>query len=194
MKNLILIPLIVLICSCTSNTTETTETTESAATDYQVLGDSISTQVQHVLLSNVAAAMQDSGAAHAVKFCNIHAASITDSLSKVFNATIQRISLQNRNPENAAVTELDTEMLHRFAEAKTAGQPLKDTLITSGNQALYYKPIALGLPACLKCHGVPGKDIAAPTMAILKDKYPSDKAINYKAGDLRGAWKISFEK
>ncbi len=50
------------------------------------------------------------------------------------------------------------------------------------------------MPACLKCHGLPGKDIDANTLALLQKKYPEDKATGYKLGDLRGAWKISFSK
>lgn len=193
MKNLIFLSIILIFYSCSSNKTESKTTVESLSTDYQYIGDSISSQVQLVLLSNIAKAIQDSGTAYAVSYCNIHASPLVDSLSNLYGATIQRISLKNRNPDNAAMTELDTEMLYRFTENKNSSLPFKDTLVTSANQTLYYKPITLGMPTCLNCHGVPGKDINEKTLAVLNKKYPNDKAINYKIGDLRGAWKISFE-
>jgi hypothetical protein len=57
---------------------------------------------------------------------------------------------------------------------------------------VYYKPIRIAMPACLKCHGSAEKDIDPKTLAIIRQKYPDDLATNYKEGDLRGLWKITF--
>lgn len=55
----------------------------------------------------------------------------------------------------------------------------------------YYKPILIAMPTCVKCHG--GKsDITESTQNSITQKYPGDKAVNYKMGDLRGMWKIKL--
>ena len=45
-----------------------------------------------------------------------------------------------------------------------------------------------------KCHGQPGKDIKPATMEILRERYPEDKASGFAMYDLRGAWKITFNR
>ena len=36
------------------------------------------------------------------------------------------------------------------------------------NASIYYSPIRIGMPTCLKCHGE-AKDIDAPTLSKIKD-------------------------
>ena len=63
----------------------------------------------------------------------------------------------------------------------------------SKKAATYYAPIRIGMPTCLKCHGE-AKDIDAPALSKIKELYPFDKAIDYKIGEFRGAWKVSYAK
>jgi cytochrome c553 len=56
-----------------------------------------------------------------------------------------------------------------------------------------YYPI-LTETMCLQCHGKPGVDISANTMAKLKQLYPSDKAIGYGVNELRGIWVIEMNR
>lgn len=193
---LVLQVFIILLTTCNQQNqkNEDAVTLQQITADYRNTGDSIAALAQRVLLSNVSSAMQNGGPANAVDFCHIHASDITDSLSNSMNVTIERISFKNRNPKNAPVTSEDSLALNYFASALEQNLNLKDTIFTSALQTLYYKPIAIALPACLKCHGKTGQDIDAKTAAILQSKYPEDKAKEYKMGDLRGAWKITFEK
>jgi hypothetical protein len=49
---------------------------------------------------------------------------------------------------------------------------------------------AIGVkPPCLQCHGSE-KEISDSVKTILREKYPHDRAIGYKPGDLRGAVSI----
>lgn len=140
---------------------------------------------QAELLKNVAKAMQAGGPPHAVDFCNVHASGIFDSLSQEFNVAISRVSDKNRNPIQAA-SEDEKKLLAFFDRNRKR----KDTLL----DGTYYKPIVLGMPTCLKCHGKPGSDIDNPTLAILNERYPNDLAKDYAIGDMRGMWKIELEK
>jgi hypothetical protein len=171
-----------------------TKTPESGgnihANDSSVLlkkGDSISSEVQKVLLGHVMQAMKSGGPGFAVAFCNEKAMALTDSLGQVYNCTIQRITDRNRNPANR-LSEDDAEIIASFP-ASHAAYP---RLVLQNQIPVYYKPIKIAMPACLVCHGTEGKDIEAKTLAIIRQKYPEDKATGYKEGDLRGWWKITF--
>lgn len=156
---------------------------------YQNSGQVITANVQAVLLSNVGKAIQTGGPEYAVEFCNLEASSIVDSLNEVFNCNISRVSAKNRNPQNAIVTSQEQTIWRIFSE-----QQLADTLVMHDDILVYYKPIKIGMPACLKCHGNVETDINTATQEKLNELYPSDLATGYKLHDFRGLWKIEFQK
>ncbi|HQO32441.1 MAG TPA: DUF3365 domain-containing protein [Chitinophagales bacterium] len=172
-------------------TSNTEQTAEISDTTYRHIGDSITLRAQQTLVNQVLAAIGEGGATHAVTFCSLNAEPITDSLSDYYAAKIQRISSLNRNSGNTPATETDSQMLAYFS---TAALQQKDTVIHVGKSVLYYKPIRIGMTACLQCHGDTKKDIAPETLALLQEKYPQDKAIGYKLGDFRGLWKLTLKE
>lgn len=178
----------------TENNSENSHIEEALSVDYLSLGDSISTLAQQVLLSNVTEAMQKGGPTYAVDFCHANADKIMDSLFNGWKIKIQRISLQNRNENNMPSNESEVQLLEYYTTQSKNGNPIKDTVFTVAKGTLYFKPIKLAMPTCLKCHGKPGVDIDNKTLALLKEKYPNDKATGYSLGDFRGAWKITFTK
>lgn len=193
MKNfLILFSIVFLAISCQPTNKPNTDEVAVPAVNYKLLGDSLSKQAQMSLMSNVTSAMQKGGPTYAVDFCHENAESISETLAKKSGTIIQRISLLNRNPKNAPADKQDSLILNYFADTKSSGMMVRDTIVYVNKQAVYYKPIAIQLATCLKCHGNEGNDIDDKTLAILNLRYPKDKAVNYKMGDLRGAWKITF--
>jgi len=169
------------LCSCNSKISNETYA------EFQKKGNEVSNQTQSVLLANVGKAMQKGGAVYAVEFCNLQAASIVDSLNLANNCAISRVSNNNRNPENSLKTSADKTLWAIF-EAGT----VKDTILLENKKLVYYKPIKIALPACLKCHGQPGSDIDSDTSAKLQNLYPADLATGYRLNDFRGLWKIEF--
>jgi len=165
------------------------QSTSFAPIDYRKLGDSLSMQAQQVLVRNLLGAIQKGGSDYAVDFCSERAMPLTDSLSRKYRVQIQRISVKNRNPKNAA-SLLERKLLDQF----TSPTSLKDTLLKTPNGYIYYKPIRVAMPTCLQCHGNPKTDISSATLSTIKQKYRFDKATGYALNDLRGAWKLSFEE
>ncbi len=160
--------------------------TEQAA--YLALGDSISGRAQLVLMKNVSSAMQAGGPEHAVTFCNTRAVQLTDSVAGLYDVVVQRLSDRNRNPGNKIELPQDHAAWERFATDKAA-YVHKD----ADGTVWYYKPITMGMPTCLKCHGG-AEDITEGTRAVLVEKYPQDRATGYQLGDLRGLWKIGLQR
>jgi hypothetical protein len=155
--------------------------------EFQKKGNEISTLTQSVLLANVAQAMQTGGPVYAVEFCNLKASTLVDSLNQINNCVISRVSAKNRHPENGLKTDADQNLWAIFETGN-----VNDTIIQESKKLVYYKPIKIALPACLKCHGELGTNIDSATAEKLQNLYPDDLAIGYKLNDFRGLWKIKF--
>lgn len=156
---------------------------------YLHLGDSLSRETFDTLSAALKAQVESKGASGALEYCNVQAYPITALLAKD-GIKIRRSSLQFRNPANAP-SSLEEEVLEWYVTEKNYGRPLNTTLRSDKGEIHFFKPI-LVQDMCLKCHGVAEKDIDIKTMETLQKLYPEDMAKNYAAGDLRGAWHISF--
>ncbi|MCB9233574.1 MAG: DUF3365 domain-containing protein [Bacteroidia bacterium] len=146
---------------------------------------------QQVLGGKLKAALEAGGVQHAVQYCNIAAFPLMDSLSQTYQVKIRRTSLKARNPKDAP-DAAEREMLESFTARYHAGESL-DPVIRNleGGKKGFYAPI-LVQEMCLKCHGIKGTDIADADYAIISDLYPKDLATEYKSGDLRGIWSLTF--
>lgn len=180
--------IIIILSSCKDNHHQQKSLSEKEKGEWLSLGDSVSMKAQNVLLQNVAAAIQKGGTDYAVDFCNINAVSITDSVADKLKVHIQRLSNKNRNTANAIETQMDSLAWQKIQLDKT---PFVER--NKAGDLFYYKPISIGMPTCVKCHGSQ-TDISESTQKIIAQKYPNDKATGYKMGDLRGMWKIKMEE
>lgn len=190
----LLIIITVITFSCTNEINTTNTSAEERIENYTELiesGRTISMSAQMELLKNVSNAMEQGGSVNAVGFCNVHALPLTDSLSQIHGAVISRISDKNRNEKNALSNELE-QQLWRYYQTNWATTKQTDTIVSTQGKTIYYKPISIAMPACLKCHGEPTVDIAENTVTLIDSLYPNDKAKHYKLDDFRGLWKIEF--
>lgn len=181
---------LLVAASCSSRQQSGQEAPDSIDTiAYMKSGDSITRIMQEVLLKNVMQATKAGGAVYAVEFCNERAIPLTDSLSAIYNCRIQRISDRFRNPANKP-TESDLPVLEGMMSSGQA----KPVVTSDAGSIVYYKPIKIGMASCLNCHGSENGQIDRNILDVIKQKYPADNATGYKEGDLRGAWKITFQK
>lgn len=184
-KSILFLMIIAALASC--NNKQKPITNEEKA-NFVALGDSISAAAQKLLLQNVSSAIQQGGTDYAVDFCNTNAMNLTDSAANEFKVFISRLSDRNRNTNNAITTEIDS-----LAWQKIKSEKASFVEETSSGEIYFYKPISIAMPTCIKCHGSE-LDIAESTQKVIKEKYPNDKAVGYKLGDLRGMWKIKMSK
>jgi hypothetical protein len=164
------------------------ELRQKPLSEYQAFADSITKVAQNTLALNLAKAIETGGPADAVAFCNLHALPITDSLSRLYGCSIERLSNKNRNERSAFYDQRDGETFQMFLTSQA-----KDTIIADDQNVFYYKPIRMAMPICLSCHGTPNV-IPQDVQQILKEKYPNDLAVGYALGDMRGLWKVTFDK
>ena len=156
---------------------------------FQSKGNEVTTLAQSTLLANVGRAIQKGGPEYAVEFCNLNASGIIDSLNRVNNCVISRVSEKFRKPENNLKTKTEKVLWNTFQN-----QVLMDTVLMAEDKYTYYKRINTAMPACLKCHGSIETDINLSTRKKLNELYPKDLATGYKLNEFRGLWKVEFKK
>lgn len=166
---------------------------EAEKQTYITMGDSLANETQQLLLANVSAKMKEGGPTNAVMFCNENAIDLTHSFSQK-NISIERVSEKNRNPQNALSTEIDQKAWQEIIKMTNVPPKQKHLVMENSKEVVYYKAIPLGMPTCLLCHGNTESDISPEVQQLISSKYPKDKAINYTMGELRGLWKVTFQK
>lgn len=173
---------------------QTMEIDQAQMQQYLHKGDSITTAAQTALLANVAKAIKEQGIAGAVDFCSEKAIPLTDSVAAAFTAPIQRLSDKNRNPNNGLKTVSDSLAWQQMKELVADTLHNNKHFVAANNKEIYYyKAITIGMPTCLSCHGDKQNTIEQTTLKTIQQKYPLDKATDYKLGDLRGMWKVKIK-
>ena len=160
--------------------------------NYEDLGRDIANKTKAELGKNLMVAVQKDGPASAVEFCSTRAIVLTDSMATVLNARVKRVSDKPRNPNNAANKE-ETAFIMALKSALSKGEKLSPEIAEVNGKMVGYYPIETN-DLCLKCHGIPNKTIAPETLKVIKNRYPADKAVGYKAGEIRGIFVVEMEK
>lgn len=143
--------------------------------------------------SNLKRAMSEGGVSNALKFCNVRAMPLTDSLSGHYGVTVKRVSHRPRNPGNRADSLEMADIKTFINQLETSGE-LEPRIHFQANTIEFHAPIQISSQLCLNCHGTPGTDIAEPDLEVIKNLYPEDEATGFSIGELRGMWVIEFPR
>jgi len=141
------------------------------------------------LKSELMAAMQSGGPATAIEVCSVRAPAIAEEVALEQDVDVYRVSLKNRNPENAP-NAWQRDVLLQFEQRRAAGESpanlvWQETAETpNGPEFRYMQAIPTG-GLCLACHGETLDPAVAEKIAAL---YPDDKATGFREGDIRGAF------
>lgn len=190
MNKLYLFGLVFIMMSCGNKNTETTDIQKDK---YIKVGDSITAETQKLLLKNVSEQIKQNGLVAAVDFCNVNALMLTNTLADK-TMQIERLTNKNRNDNNLITINLDKKAWEELSKNFLEKKSTEPVVLQDNNKVYYYKAIPLGMPTCLQCHGSKQSDISAEVQEVLQIKYPNDKAFDYKLGELRGMWKMTFER
>jgi len=143
------------------------------------------------LIKELRRTLKKEGLTAAVAVCHERAPEIASAISQETGYTVGRTSLKVRNPKNAP-DAWEKKVLTDFADRHRRGEALKNMEYSevvetpAGREFRYMKAIPTR-KLCLQCHG---STVPPELAAILKEKYPQDKATGFAAGDLRGAFTI----
>jgi hypothetical protein len=160
-----------------------------------VLGSEIASKSQAKLASSLKSALQSGGIEHAIKFCNLNAFTLIDSLQYVHGAEIRRVTFKTRN-EKDTPDELESKILEAYENAQTNSLELKDhaQILEGDEYVLFTRPITINNALCLSCHGQLGEGLTEEALNTIKKHYPDDQATGYAMNDLRGMWSIKILK
>jgi hypothetical protein len=159
---------------------------------YAKAGNQLVAKTFDTLRSSLLKAVHTKGFPDAISFCNENAYPITDIYAD--SVTIRRTSLRYRNQKNQP-DSLELSVLNLMEEEMKSTKKTDARLIrNSANEEIhYFKPIMMQA-LCLNCHGTSDKQIQPATLTRIQKLYPTDQAVNFREGDLRGVWHIIFAK
>lgn len=160
--------------------------------NYITNGKAIALHTFTALSGALSEKIQSGGIPEAIEYCNVAAYPLTDSIASLYNAQVKRVSDKTRNPSNRP-NSTELEVIAAYQNEIANGEKLKPVILEEDGMVYFMAPILIK-PMCLNCHGVPEKNISKDNLALIREKYPKDMAINYAEGDLRGIWSIQFSE
>lgn len=149
-------------------------------------------EVAGALQTELKSAMRSGGPVAAIAVCHTRAMPITAQVAAEHGMNLSRVSLKNRNPDNAA-NNWQTTVLEDFEKKRLAGNDTAQLAWTEtvnvdgGKEFRFMKAIPTG-EVCLGCHG---SKLAPEVSTILAELYPQDLATDYGEGDIRGAFVVT---
>lgn len=165
---------------------ETEARHQAAAATAQELMQKLGGEVQRQLKAG--------GAALAVSACTTLAPEYTGEISRNRGWRVTRIGTRVRNPMLGMGDAWEQRVLQRFADQAAKGEPLETMAFSEvveepdGKYFRFMKAIDVK-KGCLQCHGS-DSDIKPEVKAQIEERYPHDRAVGYREGDLRGAVSI----
>ncbi|HEY7501256.1 MAG TPA: DUF3365 domain-containing protein [Vicinamibacterales bacterium] len=129
------------------------------------------------------------GASAAFGFCHLDAMALAQRVGKSEGIAAGRTSDRLRNPHNAPRPWAAPLV------AAHAGKRAKDVegfAVDLGDRVGVLRPI-VEQPMCAGCHG-PRETIAPAVIDAVRQRYPADRAIGFKDGDIRGWFWVEMPK
>jgi hypothetical protein len=137
-------------------------------------------------------AMAEGGAINAIGVCHVQAPEIANRVSTENQVNLSRVGTRTRNPVMGVPNAWQAKALAQFEAGLARGDKPADMEYSEtvakpdgGKEFHYAKPIVMQA-MCLACHGN-SEHISPEVKTKLSELYPNDKAVNYQAGQLRGA-------
>ncbi len=156
------------------------------------------TEVSQAFLKKLGGEMQqqlkNGGPSLAVAACATLAPEYAGEISRQQGWRVTRVGTRVRNPVLGMADPWEQKVLQRFSEQMANGEALNGMAFSEvveepdGKYFRYMKAIGVK-KGCLQCHGS-ASDISNEVKTQLKERYPHDRAVGYKEGDLRGAVSI----
>jgi hypothetical protein len=144
-------------------------------------GDLIIISLQATMLSELSRELETGGPIHAVNSCHIDTTGDAYRLARQQGVTVGRTSDRLRHPINAP-RPWAAGIVKQYAGSKAAN--IDGFAVDLGDRVGLLRPIA-HRPICSGCHGKE-TELDPRVRALLKERYPHDRAVGFVRGELRG--------
>lgn len=146
------------------------------------------------LKATLQSSMKSNGPIESLSVCKIEAPKIAKGISND-SMSVSRTSLKTRNRANNP-DEWEKSVLIAFEEKKRAGQDIKgmdysETVTRDGKEYFRYMKAIPTARVCTVCHGT---EMNPKLVSKIDELYPYDRARDFKAGDIRGAFSVIIKK
>jgi hypothetical protein len=151
--------------------------------------DLVVASMQDAVLRELTEALTRGGPEGAISFCHLDATFITQRVGREEGIAAGRTSDRLRNPTNAP-----KPWAAELVKAN-AGRPTKSVdgfVVDLGDRVGVLRPMA-ERPMCAGCHG-PVEQLSPGVMRVLKDRYPVDRAVGFREGEIRGWFWVEMPK
>jgi hypothetical protein len=161
---------------------------EKAVEQAEFRAKSAASELLTTLRGMLGKALASGGPVGATAICADSAQAVGARLQAAHGLSMRRVSDRWRNPKDAP-DAYEAAELARFAGLLESGvkpDSIESVRVAEGPEGRtlrYMKPIMVG-EMCLNCHG---SQLKPSIDEALQLHYPDDRAVGYKAGDLRGA-------
>jgi len=145
------------------------------------------------LKGELKSALKTEGPVGAIGVCQEAAPAVTRDVAAKHGWNVGRTALKLRNPDNRP-DDWEREVLEAFVAQREAGADPKKLSVTrvvnrDGEATFrYMKAIPLAQKPCATCHGA---NVDPDLRAEILERYPEDKAVGFKPGEIRGAFTLS---
>ena len=150
--------------------------------------DLVIVSLQSAVLRELNAAILQGGPEHALRSCHLEAAAVAVAVSRREGVAAGRTSARLRNARNAPRPWAAPIVARSDGKAADAGGFAVDL----GDRVGLLRPI-VAQQVCAACHG-PANKIAPAVKAAIAARYPSDRAVDFDTGDLRGWFWVEVPK
>ncbi|OFW03295.1 MAG: hypothetical protein A3H96_19545 [Acidobacteria bacterium RIFCSPLOWO2_02_FULL_67_36] len=152
--------------------------------------DAAFTRIRSAHLTELAGTMRANGAAGAIGVCHLSSAAVMDRIRREEQIAVGWTSDRLRNPTSTPPAWA-APIVRQKAGARAAS--VSGFYVDLGDRVGVLRPMP-EVALCAGCHG-PADKLSPGVRAVLKDRYPADRAINFKDGEIRGwlwaeIWKV----
>ena len=151
--------------------------------------DLIVVSLQDELLRELRAGLKEGGPDFAIKSCHVDVVGVTRRIARQEGVAAGRTSDRLRSPANRPRPWAAPLV------AANAGRQARDVdgfVVDLGDAVGVLRPIA-HQPICASCHG-PADRLDPGVRSALKVRYPADRAIGFRRGEIRGWFWVEMPK
>lgn len=184
-----------LVTCATSDKSASSTANHVSEDDHRVVNsEELISEFMTMMKADLQRALKQSSPEEAINACNQSAPVISESLYEKYGWKIGRTSHKLRNQSNSP-DAWEKKVLNDFTERREDGEAIQDLTYSEiveerGVKTFRYMKAIPTITVCLKCHG---DKLSTGVKARLKDVYPHDEAVDFKFGDIRGAFTVSQE-
>jgi hypothetical protein len=152
-------------------------------------GDLLIVSLQAALVSELRRDLDEGGLSAALASCHIDTTDAAYRLARAEGIAAGRTASRLRDPTNAP-RPWAAPIVARYADSRA--RDVSGFVVDLGDRVGLIRPI-VEQASCAACHG-PVANIDARVRATLSDRYPADRAVGFKDGDIRGWFWVEIPK